>query len=72
MSKTIKQPFAALDTQSEKIMQGAIDEYCRIVAGGVTRVVIAHRLSTIRNADVIVVVKDGQVQEQGSHFVCVT
>ena len=42
-------------------MQEAIDGYCQSVPGGVTRVVIAHRLSTIRNADVIVVVKDGTV-----------
>jgi ABC-type transport system involved in cytochrome bd biosynthesis fused ATPase/permease subunit len=59
----------ALDTHSEKVMQAAIDEYCKSVQNGVTRVIIAHRLSTIRNADVIVVIKDGSVAEMGSHAV---
>ncbi|XP_071707028.1 ABC transporter B family member 15-like [Rutidosis leptorrhynchoides] len=54
---------SALDTESERVVQEALDH----AAIGRTTIVIAHRLSTIRNADVIVVVQDGQVVESGSH-----
>eukprot|EP01025_Chloroclados_australasicus_P040707 TRINITY_DN4266_c0_g1_i1.p1 TRINITY_DN4266_c0_g1~~TRINITY_DN4266_c0_g1_i1.p1 ORF type:complete len:1011 (+),score=131.92 TRINITY_DN4266_c0_g1_i1:85-3033(+) len=54
---------SALDTQSEKIVQEALDN----MIVGRTTVVIAHRLSTIRNADIIAVVQDGAIVEQGSH-----
>ncbi|XP_071708331.1 ABC transporter B family member 15-like [Rutidosis leptorrhynchoides] len=54
---------SALDTESERVVQEALDR----AAVGRTTIVIAHRLSTIRNADVIVVVQDGQVVESGSH-----
>ena len=54
---------SALDTQSEAIVQSALDK----ASSGRTTIVIAHRLSTIRNADKIVAIKDGQVQEIGSH-----
>ncbi|MFS7955946.1 putative ABC-type xenobiotic transporter [Helianthus anomalus] len=54
---------SALDTESERVVQEALDQ----AAVGRTTIVIAHRLSTIRNADVIVVVQDGQVVESGSH-----
>ncbi|KAK1410145.1 hypothetical protein QVD17_36679 [Tagetes erecta] len=54
---------SALDTESERVVQEALDH----AAVGRTTIVIAHRLSTIRNADVIVVVQDGQVVESGSH-----
>ncbi|CAI9113267.1 OLC1v1013840C1 [Oldenlandia corymbosa var. corymbosa] len=54
---------SALDTESEKVVQEALDK----VAIGVTTIVIAHRLSTIRNADLIAVVQDGLVMEIGSH-----
>ncbi|KAJ3340150.1 Multidrug resistance protein 1 [Entophlyctis luteolus] len=56
---------SALDSESEKHVQQAIDN--AISAGGRTTVTIAHRLSTIQNADVIAVVKDGIVAEQGTH-----
>ncbi|KAK6080328.1 Leptomycin B resistance protein pmd1-like protein 4 [Seiridium cupressi] len=54
---------AALDSASEKRVQDAIDR----VAQGRTVITIAHRLSTIKNADNIVVMKDGGVLEQGNH-----
>lgn len=54
---------SALDTKSETIIQAAMD---RLMEGR-TCFVIAHRLSTIRNADKIVVLKDGEVVEIGTH-----
>ena len=54
---------SALDTQSEKLVQEAITNLME----NRTALVIAHRLSTIQKADLIVVVKDGQIAEQGSH-----
>jgi ATP-binding cassette subfamily B (MDR/TAP) protein 1 len=54
---------SALDSQSEKVVQEALD---RLMYGRTT-VVIAHRLSTIRNVSTIAVIKEGQVVEQGSH-----
>ncbi|KAG8384766.1 hypothetical protein BUALT_Bualt04G0152700 [Buddleja alternifolia] len=54
---------SALDSESERVVQETLDK----AAVGRTTIVIAHRLSTIRNADVIVVVQNGQVKEIGSH-----
>ena len=53
---------SALDTQSEKLIQGALNELMQ----GRTTFVIAHRLSTILDADIICVVKDGQIVEMGT------
>jgi ATP-binding cassette subfamily B (MDR/TAP) protein 1 len=55
---------SALDSQSERIVQEALD---RIMVGR-TSIVIAHRLSTIQNADSIAMIQDGKVIEQGSHL----
>uniref|UniRef100_A0A7S0USK3 ATP-binding cassette transporter n=1 Tax=Polytomella parva TaxID=51329 RepID=A0A7S0USK3_9CHLO len=54
---------SALDTQSERVVQAALDR----VAQGRTCLVIAHRLSTVRNADCISVMSKGVVVEQGKH-----
>ena len=54
---------SSIDTVTEKIIQDAIEK----VITGRTSFVIAHRLSTIVNADVILVVKDGKIIEQGRH-----
>lgn len=54
---------SSLDTQSEKLVQGALNN----VMKGRTVLVVAHRLSTVRNADCIVVLKDGQIVEEGTH-----
>jgi subfamily B ATP-binding cassette protein MsbA len=54
---------SALDTESEKLVQGALDN----VMKNRTSLVIAHRLSTIRNADDIIVLKKGEIVEQGTH-----
>jgi len=54
---------SALDTESEKLVQDALNNLMK----NRTSLVIAHRLSTIQSADLIVVLEDGQVREQGNH-----
>lgn len=54
---------SSVDTRTEKQIQKAMDA----LTEGRTSFVIAHRLSTIRDADVILVLKDGDIMEQGSH-----
>merc|ERR1711871_788428 len=54
---------SALDSESEVIVQEALDRVMR----GRTTIVIAHRLNTIRNADMIAVMEKGELMETGSH-----
>ena len=54
---------SSVDTRTEVTIQKAMDNLMR----GRTSFVIAHRLSTIRNADLILVMKDGDIVEQGNH-----
>ena len=59
----LDEPTSDLDASSEKLVYEALD---RLMAGK-TVITIAHRLSTIRSADVIFVIKDGSLEEQGTH-----
>jgi ATP-binding cassette subfamily B protein IrtB len=59
----LDEPTAALDSESERVVQQAID---RLVAGK-TVVVIAHRLSTVVGADQILVVEGGRITQRGTH-----
>jgi len=59
----LDEPTAALDTESEKAVMEALQRLMK----GRTVITIAHRLSTIREADKIIVLKDGLLVEQGSH-----
>lgn len=52
-----------VDTRTEELVQKAMDK----LAEGKTSFIIAHRLSTIKNADLILVIKDGNIIEQGNH-----
>jgi ATP-binding cassette subfamily B protein len=54
---------SSVDTRTERIVQSAMDKLTK----GRTSFVIAHRLSTIKNADLILVLKDGDIVESGSH-----
>jgi ABC-type multidrug transport system fused ATPase/permease subunit len=55
---------SALDSESEHVVQQSLDA----ASEGRTTITIAHRLSTIQNANLIIVMKDGEVVEQGKHF----
>ena len=54
---------SSVDTRLEKMLQDAMQK----VMQGRTSFVIAHRLSTIRNADLILVIENGDIVEQGTH-----
>ena len=54
---------ASVDADNEHFIQEAISELCR----GKTLIVIAHRLNTIRNADRILVIRNGRLAESGTH-----
>lgn len=53
----------ALDTDNERVIQGNLDKFFQ----DKTVVIVAHRLSTVKNADQIVVLKEGEITEQGTH-----
>jgi ABC-type multidrug transport system fused ATPase/permease subunit len=59
----LDEPTAALDAESEALVVEAMERLMR----GRTVITIAHRLSTLRNADRIIVIKDGVVAEEGAH-----
>ena len=61
----LDEPTASLDAESEQVVMQALEKLME----GRTVITIAHRLSTIREADKIVVVKDGMVAEEGTHDV---
>ena len=54
---------SSVDTRTERIVQRAMDK----LTEGRTSFVIAHRLSTIKNADLILVMRDGDIVESGTH-----
>ena len=54
---------SSVDTRTEKRIQAAMDD----LMAGRTSFVIAHRLSTIRDADLILVIRDGDIVERGTH-----
>lgn len=54
---------SSVDTRTEKLIQKAMDNLTK----GRTTFVIAHRLSTIKNANLILVMKDGNIIEKGNH-----
>ena len=54
---------SSVDTRTEVLIQKAMDNLMH----GRTSFIIAHRLSTIRDADIILVMKDGDIVEQGNH-----
>lgn len=54
---------ASMDTKTERIIQDSLDR----ITQGRTTVIIAHRLSTLKNADRLIVIKDGNMVENGTH-----
>ena len=54
---------SSVDTRTEVLIQEAMDKLTK----GRTSFIIAHRLSTIKNADLILVLKDGDIIEKGTH-----
>ena len=61
--RILDEATSSVDTRTEELIQKAMDKLME----GRTSFVIAHRLSTIKNADLILVMKDGNIIEQGSH-----
>ena len=63
MRMILDEATSALDTESEKLVQEALDR----LTSSRTTIAIAHRLSTIRNADEICVMHEGRIVERGRH-----
>ena len=59
----LDEPTSNVDTRTEELVQKAMDK----LTEGKTSFIIAHRLSTIKNADLILVMKEGNIIEQGNH-----
>ena len=57
------EPTSGLDLQTEKILQNALEELSR----GATVITVAHRLHTVKNADMILMLADGELAAKGSH-----
>lgn len=64
----LDEPTSALDVETERLLLEALQRLMQ----GRTTIIIAHRLSTIRNADKIVVIKEGRIVEQGTHNELIT
>ena len=54
---------SSLDSESEKLVQDALEKLMK----NRTSIIIAHRLSTIKNADIILVMNNGEIVEKGKH-----
>jgi len=54
---------SSVDTETERAIQNHLSKFTK----GKTAIIVAHRLSTIRNADRILVMADGQIQQEGTH-----
>lgn len=59
----LDEPTSALDARTEHALQQSLNE----IMSGKTTFIIAHRFSTVRNADLILVLKDGTIAERGTH-----
>ncbi len=59
----LDEPTGALDSAEETVVQQALEKLIR----GRTAIIIAHRLATVRDADTIIVLKDGKIAQQGKH-----
>ena len=59
----LDEPTSSLDSENEYQVQRALDELMK----GRTVLIVAHRLTTIKNVDMIYVIENGKVAEQGSH-----
>jgi ABC-type multidrug transport system fused ATPase/permease subunit len=66
-SLVLDEATSALDSQSEHLVQTALQSLFSAARGSLTVVVVAHRLSTVRGADAIAVLENGRVAEMGTY-----